>query len=61
MYWIAAGSGSRWRVVLRCCCSLAPAVAFGSDLWRESDRMFLNANFLGAALIASAAVREPPA
>jgi uncharacterized membrane protein len=56
VYWI----GCRQRQVIArafaLLLQLGAAVAFGSDLLRESDQMFLNANFMGSTLIALAAV-----
>ena len=56
VYWI----GCRQQQSLARACALllqlGAAVAFASDLVRESDHIFLNANFLGSTLIAVAAL-----
>lgn len=56
VYWIGCRQRQTLARAFALLLQLGAAIAFGSDLWRESDRMFVNANFLGAALIATAAV-----
>lgn len=56
VYWIGCRQRQPLARAFALLLQLGAAVAFGSDLWRESDRVFLNANFLGATLIAVAAL-----
>ena len=56
VYWIGCRQRQDLARAFALLLQLGAAVAFGSDLWRESDRAFLNANFLGSSLIAIAAV-----
>jgi len=56
VYWIGCRQRQGIARTFALLLQLGAAMAFATDLLRESERMFVNANFMGAALIACAAL-----